>query len=164
MADYPSLYESVLTTLKPGGWYEQAEISVMAMSDDGSLDGTFLERWGPLAIRAGEAFGKSFSIAEDSYTLMKDAGFTNITRRTFKWPIGTWPKEMRMKQLGAYNRLGWEEGIDGWAMFLFTKYLGWQREEVQILIANIKRELRDPNIHAYQFITVCYGQCPPYRR
>ena len=55
---------------------------------------------------------------------MTKAGFVNVTYATFKWPIGTWPKDPKLKQIGAYNRLGWEEGIEGWAMYLFTNHLG----------------------------------------
>jgi hypothetical protein len=83
-----------------------------------------MERWGSLALECGEKFGKTFSIAEDSEGLMKKAGFINVTNRTFKWPIGIWPKDPKLKQIGAYNRLGWEDGIEGWALFLFTNHLG----------------------------------------
>ena len=123
VSDYPALYHEVLQALEPGGWFEQAEISVVAHSDDGSTAGTYLDKWGPLAHQCGEAFGKSFRIAEDSKALMEAAGFTNVTYRTFKWPIGTWAKDPKFKRIGAYNRLGWEDGIEGWAMFLFTNFL-----------------------------------------
>lgn len=109
-----------------------------------------MERWGPLAVECGEKFGKSFRIAEDLEEEMRKAGFVNVTYRTFKWPIGPWPKDSKYKQIGAYNRLAWEDGIEGWAMFLFTNYLAWQKEEVQILIAGIRKELRDHKIHGYQ--------------
>jgi hypothetical protein len=105
--------------LKPGGWYEQAEISVVPPSEDDSLRGTALEMWGPLALEGGDKFGKSCQIAKDTKELMEAAGFLNITYRTFKWP-----KDPKLKEIGAYNRLGWEEGMEGWAMFLFTKYHG----------------------------------------
>jgi hypothetical protein len=117
----------VHNALKPGAYFEQAEISVVPKSEDGSIRGTSMERWGPLALECGEKFGKSFSIAEDSEELMKKAGFVNVTYRTFKWPIGTWPKDPKLKQIGAYNRLGWEEGIEGWAMYLFTNHLNVRR-------------------------------------
>lgn len=124
VADYPTLYSEVMEHLKPGGWFEQTEISVVPKSEDESLNGTSLDTWGPLAWECGEKFGKSFRIAEDSKELMEAAGFVNVTYRTFKWPIGPWPKDPKMKEIGAFNRLGWDEGINGWAMFLFTKYLG----------------------------------------
>lgn len=124
VADYPSLYGSVMEHLKPGGWFEQAEISVVPKSEDGSIKGTSLEQWGPLAYEVGEKFGKSFKIAEESLGLMEQAGFVNVRRETFKWPIGPWPAERRMKEIGAYNRLGWDEGVNGWSMFLYTKFMG----------------------------------------
>lgn len=121
--DYAALYAEVLENLRPGGWFEQAEISVIPRADDGSLAGTALERWGPLAIEAGVAFGKSFGIAEEMRGLMEAAGFVNIRHYAFRWPIGPWPKDPLHKEIGRFNRLGWEEGMEGWAMFLFTRYL-----------------------------------------
>jgi hypothetical protein len=83
-----------------------------------------MERWGSLALEAGVRFGKSFGIAEESGELFKKAGFANVVYKMYKLPIGTWPKDARLKEIGAYNRLGWEEGMEGWAMYLFTKHLG----------------------------------------
>ena len=172
VADYPGLYKEVLDHLRPGGWYEQAEISVVAHADDGSLAGTTMEKWGPLALQGGEEFGKSFRIAEDMKTLMEASGFVNVTCHSFRWPIGTWAKDPKLKEIGAYNRLGWEDGIEGWAMFTFTKFLGvspnrscaqelsadstiqWRVEEIQVLIAAIRQELRTRSIHAYQYMSV----------
>jgi hypothetical protein len=124
VADYPALYSEAFSALKPGGWFEQAEISVQSKSADGSVNGTKLEKFGQLAIECGKRFGKSFSIAEESEKLITEAGFINVTCETFKLPIGQWPKDPKMKMIGAYNRLGIDEGLEGWAIFLFTKYLG----------------------------------------
>jgi len=158
--DYQALYSEALKALKPGGWFEQAEISVIIRSDDESTKGTYFEKFSALAIEGGKKFGKSFSIAEDSETEFKKAGFENVRYVTYKWPIGTWPKSQKYKTIGAYNRMAVEDGIEGWAMYMFTNVHGWQREEVQVLIAQIKKEVRDPKIHGWQYMTVCYGQKP----
>lgn len=160
VADYQALYAEVLTALKPGAWFEQAEISVLPTSDDGSTKGTYLEQWGSYALENGKKFGKSFSIAEDSPAEFHKAGFESVTYKQYKWPIGSWPKDPQLKRIGLFNRMAIEDGIEGWAMFLFTNVAGWSVQEVQILIAGIKRELRDPKIHAWQYMTVCYGQKP----
>ncbi|SPO05571.1 related to methyltransferase [Cephalotrichum gorgonifer] len=120
VADYPALYAQVLEHLKPGAWFQHAEISVVAVADDKSLEGTHLDRWGPLALEAGVKFGKSFSIAEDMEGFMRNAGFVNVERHMFPWPIGTWAKDPEMKRIGAYNRLGWEEGLEGGGRKKFT--------------------------------------------
>ncbi|KEZ38927.1 hypothetical protein SAPIO_CDS10265 [Scedosporium apiospermum] len=113
VADYPALYAQVLEHLKPGAWFEHAEISVVARCDDDSLAGTYLNRWGPLALTAGERFGKSFRIAEDMAELMRAAGFVN-----------------------------------------------WTPEQVHVLVAHLRKDLRNPSIHAYQYMYICYGQKP----
>ncbi len=33
-------------------------------------------------------------------------------------------------------------------MRLYTQLLGWKIEEVQVLLANVRKDLRDPKIHA----------------
>jgi ubiquinone/menaquinone biosynthesis C-methylase UbiE len=137
VSDYPTLYSEVYSTLKPGGWFEQTEISVQSKSDDDSIIGSNLEKFGQLAVEAGKKFGKSFTIAEDSEKLIKEAGFVNVKCKTFKWPIGPWPKDRKMKMIGAYNRLGIEEGLEGWAIFLFTKYLGVSSDPLQNLCVQV---------------------------
>ena len=37
-------------------------------------------------------FGMNFHIANDLGPLLEEAGYTNLTLKTIKVPIGTWPK------------------------------------------------------------------------
>ncbi|KAG9784220.1 hypothetical protein KCU88_g2848, partial [Aureobasidium melanogenum] len=124
IADYGAFYEEVLNHLQPGGWFEQAEISVVSRSDDGSTDGTYLEQWSQLALEGGDRIGKTFRIADELEDRMVDAGFVNVRCFRFKWPIGPWPKDPKLKEIGAYNRLACEQGIDGWALRPLTQILG----------------------------------------
>jgi hypothetical protein len=102
---------------------------------------------------------------------MVKAGFVDVVERRFKVPIGGWPADPRLQQLGLYNRLQWAEGIEGWSMYLLTNVLGvsrsigggdhrrmadkqlcqqWTREEVDVYLAKMRKGLQDPTIHAYQ--------------
>ena len=123
VADYSALYSEVLKHLKPGAWFEQVEMSVVPQSEDGSIKGTPFETWGPIAIEAGDKFGKSLRIEAESKDRMKAAGFEDVSCQTFKWPIGGWSRDQRMKEIGKFNALMWNTGMEGWAMHLFTKYL-----------------------------------------
>jgi hypothetical protein len=60
-----------------------------------------------------------------------------------------WPKDQRLKEMGIYNRLQWEQGIEGWCVFLLTNVLHWTGEEVSVYLAEMRRALRDKSIHAY---------------
>ncbi|EXJ77926.1 hypothetical protein A1O3_09085 [Capronia epimyces CBS 606.96] len=152
IADYPTFYAQVLTHLQPGAWFEQVEISVVSRSDDGSTDGTYLERWSELALEAGDRIGKTFRIADELEERMVRSGFANVRCHRFRWPIGPWPKDPKLKEIGAYNRLACEEGIDGWALRPLTQVLDWSIEEVQVLCAHLRRDFRDKHIHAYQYM------------
>jgi SAM-dependent methyltransferase len=122
VSDYGSLYRQVMAHLKPGGWFEETEVGVVPYSDDGSIRGTTLEEWGELSLTAGERFGRTLRIVDQTRDLMEAAGFSNITYRTFKWPMGPWAKDPKLKKIGLYNRMNWEEGMEGWLMFLFTTF------------------------------------------
>ncbi|KAL3472256.1 S-adenosyl-L-methionine-dependent methyltransferase [Aspergillus californicus] len=150
VADWDVFYNQAFTHIKPGGYIEQVEQSVVPKSDDGSINGTVFEEWGKVSLQAGEAFGKSLSILDEARDRMIKAGFVDVVERRFKVPIGGWASDPRLKQLGLYNRLQWEEGIEGWSMFLLTTVMGWAREEVEIYLSRMRKGLRDPKIHAYQ--------------
>jgi SAM-dependent methyltransferase len=123
VADYPKLYAEVLKALKPGGWFEQVEIDVVVQSEDGSIAGTGFEQWGPLSVEAGKKYGRSMRLLNTMRQDMIDAGFEEVKEVRFKWPIGGWPRERKMKEIGRYNGAAWDQGMEGWIMYLFTKFL-----------------------------------------
>lgn len=92
-------------------------------SFDGTHKGTVFEEWGKISLKAGDAFGKSLRIVDESAGYMKVAGFEQVTENRFAMPIGPWPKDKELKELGRYNRLQWQEGIENWSMFLLKQYL-----------------------------------------
>lgn len=65
-----------------------------------------------------------------------------------------------MKELGKWNYVHCDEGIEGWAMYLLTKVLNWTRDEVYDFLAEIRVALKDRSVHAYLPCTVVYGQKP----
>lgn len=77
-----------------------------------------------MSLEAGDAFGKTLRIVDESKDKMIAAGFDNVVEHRFKAPIGPWAKDPYLKELGRYNRLQWEEGIEGWTMMLLTRILG----------------------------------------
>nr|AIA09492.1 SAM dependent methyltransferase [Aspergillus nidulans] len=160
VADWDAFYKQALRSVKPGGWIEQVEQSVVPKSDDGTTVGTIFEEWGRVSLEAGEAFGKSLRIVDESRDRMIKAGFVDVVERRYKIPIGGWASDHRLKQLGLYNRLLWEEGIEGWSMYLLTTILKWSREEVELYLSRMRKGLRTPRIHAYQECTVVYGRKP----
>jgi hypothetical protein len=100
-------------------------MSVVPTSDDGSVteDGIFAQ-WGRVSLEAGDKFGKDLRIHEQIKGYLEDAGFEDIVERVYKWPFGPWSKDQRMKEIGMWNQLQWQEGIEGWCLALLTRVLG----------------------------------------
>ncbi|RPA77154.1 S-adenosyl-L-methionine-dependent methyltransferase [Ascobolus immersus RN42] len=159
--DWPKFYDEAYRALRPGGYIEQVEMSVVLESDDNSLpeDGIF-KLWGKVSVDAGETFGKTLRICDLMKGYIEDAGFEGVTQRVYKWPIGPWAKGTKMKEIGAWNRMQWEEGIEGWAIMLLTKVLGWSFTEVQAYLGRMRQAMNDPKQHAYHRLKVVYGRKP----
>lgn len=79
---------------------------------------------------------------------VRDAGFVNVKHEKFRFPLGQWPKDAHMKTIGQYNLAQVMAGLEAFSLRLFCHVLGWQKEEVLVLISKVRKELRDPNLHA----------------
>ncbi|KAL9577560.1 MAG: hypothetical protein Q9212_006290 [Teloschistes hypoglaucus] len=108
-----------------GTWAVLAELNPVLTCDDGSIKpGDAIDECGKLAIRFGEVFGKSLMVEEFMQDDIRRAGFTNVVKTTYKWPIGAWSNDAKLKELGRFNLRHWHEGLEGWTLRFYTKYLG----------------------------------------
>lgn len=111
--------------LSPGSYLEQAELSPVPKSDDGSIDADNIwDECGRLAVESGVRFGKTMQIQEKMKNLMEEAGFVDVVEKKFKWPIGAWSNDQKLKDIGRWNMYHWKEGLEGWTMALFTRVMG----------------------------------------
>ena len=126
------------------------EFGVVPKSDDGSVaeDSVFAE-WGRVSLAAGDAFGKSLRTVDEARPGIEAAGFVNVVEHRLKSPVGAWSSDPKFKEIGQYSRLMWQEGLEGWCMYLLTNYLHWHREEVLVYLARMRKMLNDKNVHCY---------------
>ncbi|KAJ5156603.1 hypothetical protein N7492_009406 [Penicillium capsulatum] len=147
-----------------GGWIEQIEVSTSVKSDDGTLPPeSALANWGrnitESAIRAGKAADVLPTMASD----IEEAGFVDIHEKTYKWPIGPWPRDKRFKDAGMVNMNHWMTGVEGWCMWLFTKFgspTPWSKEEVYVYCAMVRNEIKNPQLHAYHLARRVWARKP----
>jgi len=80
--------------MRPGGWFESQDFCGRILSDDNSLgDSTLPEMWRMFAESLGRYGMKYWYVANDDFgPLLEAAGFINVSAKTIKVPIGTWPK------------------------------------------------------------------------
>ncbi|CAI4213998.1 unnamed protein product [Parascedosporium putredinis] len=120
--------------------------------------GSAIERWTDLWLQVGSKIGVTFQAAEESYDAITAAGFVNVEQRILKVPLGPWAKDKQYKNWGQWYLAFILQGIEGFAVRSFTEVLGWSIEEAHLFLAEMRKNLQDPSIHAYSELRIVYGQ------
>ncbi|CRK14652.1 hypothetical protein BN1723_010432 [Verticillium longisporum] len=160
LADFPGFFQKAYENLTPGGWFEIADICPIT-SDDGTLtEDTSTHAWAMQLLEGTRKIGRPFDGAFDYKKQLEAQGFQNVQQVVFKWPQNTWPKDPKYKELGMWNLENITSGLHGLSAAVYTRVLGWSHEEMEVLLAKVRRELKDTRIHSYWPIYVVYGQKP----
>lgn len=98
---------------------------------------------------ACKILGRPFQDIPALVDVMREVGFVDVSIMKEKWPSNTWPKDPHYKTLGMWAHQNSIDGIEGWTIAPFTRALGWKKEEVQVFLVDVRRELKDTTIHAW---------------
>jgi len=160
-ADWKTYTQNAYDNLNPGGWVEMVDCLFPIQADDESLhaDHTIM-KWANLLVEGSEKLGRSLTDAKQHKQRLLEAGFINVEEKMFKWPTNTWPKDRKHKEVGLWTLANIDGGLEGLSMALLTRGCGWSKEEVLAFLAGVRRDMRNPRIHAYWPIVVVYGQKP----
>ncbi|KAF2146102.1 uncharacterized protein K452DRAFT_324137 [Aplosporella prunicola CBS 121167] len=161
VSDWDALYTEAFDSLKPGGWIEMQEYAIEYASDDGTLEkAKNLTKWIDQLNEASASFGKDMNMAKKHKGLMEKAGFVNVREQVFKVPVGPWAKDKALKEIGKYTIIHTIEAVEPFTLALFSRVLGYSKDEIDVLLAGLRKELRDPEIHIYTPFHFIYGQKP----
>lgn len=75
-------------------------------------------------------------------------------------PQSPWPKDRKLRELGRYHQANVLQGLESYTYALFTRFAGWKRKEIEVLLAGARRELQDLSIHLYTNVRFVYGRKP----
>ncbi|KAI9679520.1 MAG: hypothetical protein M1817_005542 [Caeruleum heppii] len=158
--NWPVLFQRI--KCKPGGWVECQELDVDARTDDGSLPkDSYIKKWCENQQAAAKIAGVTLRISGDILKeQMMQAGFTNIVIRNFRLPIGPWAAEEQKREIGAAQLVAMLEGIQGLTLALWTRFLGWSDQEVEVCLAHVRNEFKSKKVHSYWPLYAVYGQKP----
>ncbi|KAH7183588.1 S-adenosyl-L-methionine-dependent methyltransferase [Fusarium flagelliforme] len=148
--DWPVYLKKIYDNLTPGGWVEIQEIDVMARSDDGTLKpDSAITKWCKLLDEASVKLQQPYKSLHLFKDILSEAGFTEIVDMRFKWPINHWPKDKKYKELGVWHHENAASALESVTMAPITRAFEWTVDEVQVLLASVRKELNDPKIHGY---------------
>ncbi|KAK5054452.1 hypothetical protein LTR84_001342 [Exophiala bonariae] len=160
LGDPKALLRQSFEALKPGGWIELQDFAFPVRADDGTMAGTAFERLNESLMKALQLLGRDGGWAAQYAEFMSHAGFVNVVETRYKWPQNHWPKDKDLKMIGQWNMFNTLDGIHGFSARLCTKVLGMSVEEVELLLAQSRLDIKNPRIHAYWPIYIVYGQKP----
>ena len=136
--------------VKPGGWVEWQEKHPLFYSDDGSLkEDSAIATWGKTFFKAANELGTPASSPRHLKGWMLDAGFTDVEEHILKLPVGLWPKDKRLKNIGLFEMVNMDEGLGSLSMMLFTRALKWTPQEVELFLMDVRKDAKDSRIHSY---------------
>ncbi|KXH34978.1 hypothetical protein CSIM01_02014 [Colletotrichum simmondsii] len=159
--DWPRLVNQIYENLKPGGWVEFQESANTLYSEDGSLksDNAMVQMMDGL-MEACEKIGRTMDPAPSFKRWTQEAGFQNVGEQRFKLPIGSWPRDARLKEVGTLMGVNFLEGVEAFTAALFKDVLGWSPEEVTVLNAGVRAAVRKRDVHPIFDFIVVTGQKP----
>ncbi|KAF6808609.1 UMTA protein [Colletotrichum musicola] len=152
ISDWPAFYKQIFDNLNPGGYFEIKDIDIeyrsQALGDDLPEDHIF-RRWGKVFYEAADRLGKSLwqSRGKDRIAgALRDAGFVDVFQKTYPVPIGAWPKDPTLREVGICNLEFQDQSLEGFSMFMLTQIMGWERMESLVFVAECRKAFKDATL------------------
>lgn len=142
----------VLTTrhLKPGAYLELQCIYPLLRCDDGSTPpDSALMQFSRYALEASRLMGTPLACCDLYTSQMIDAGFEDVVEHRIKLPSGPWPKEKRLKLIGAFENDNLLRGLSGMSYRMFSKAFGWTAMQTEEFLVDVRRDLQNLRYHTY---------------
>jgi hypothetical protein len=118
--------------------------------DDASMPpGTPIAEWTEDLVKAADALGRPLTVAARFRELLEQTGFEAVVERRLRWPTNQWPRDRRAKELGLWTFGCLDGGLEGLTLALFTRGLGLSAEQTLARCVQVRKDLRNPRIHAY---------------
>ena len=72
---------------------------------------------------------------------MEKLGFTKVKEERYVWPLGDWPKDKALRELGSYSRVGLSDGLQAFGLHLLTRWGDYSVQEVEELVEAAKKDM-----------------------
>ncbi|KAF4459091.1 hypothetical protein FALBO_14151 [Fusarium albosuccineum] len=162
--DWNALFNEAYRCCAPGGWAQSCEADVHFYSDDGTTESEpVLKTWARLYEEGGKAMGRPFFLLQDQLQEkgFNEAGFTDIKVVDYKLPVGGWPKNPELAQVGQFVKLTLENDLEaGYTLLLWHNVLNWPKDNYQLFLMGMRKALRNRKIHSYMVVRYVYARKP----
>jgi hypothetical protein len=145
------MFEQAFRHLAPGGYIEMQDADYPAICTDDTLAGSTLNKWYSNIIAGAAAMGRDLGIVKHYKRWMEEVGFANVQEKLYRWPINTWPRDPHLKKLGFWFQHDLQDLATGLKPPLM-RGLGWSMEEVEVFLVDVRKDIKNRDIHAYHIM------------
>ncbi|EFX00611.1 methyltransferase type 12 [Grosmannia clavigera kw1407] len=161
IADDRALFRRVFENLKPGGYFEMQGVNPEFLSDDDTAKKALnANKWMQLMVDGAAKFGKPFDTPIHWKEKFIEAGFVDVKQEVRKLPIGAWPKDPKLKEIGRAQSYQELQVIDSYTPGLLSRGLGWSAIEINVFMPMVRTDLKNPDIHLYLPVYFVWGRKP----
>jgi hypothetical protein len=148
--DWPKLIRQSLENLKPGGFLEIAGTIPLIGCDDGMFpENTAYAELSKIYFDIGEALGATAWAPTYWKRQMEEAGFVDVQENRFKIPTSPWPKDKRLKKIGAFEHVHFRDGVGSLFLRGYTQLLKGDPNYLEVKLAQARKEIQNRNMHTY---------------
>jgi hypothetical protein len=150
---FENLYKQAFQAIAPDGWVEHFELDFpirSATNNDSLPECHPLNAWVNALVQAGDQSGLTFRITQDGRMReqIQKAGFVDVVEKTWKVPIGDWPTDPTLKQVGRYSVEFLSQSMVDMALCA-DEVLGWGGAKTQTLVQNARSALKNEPSRLY---------------
>ncbi|KAF4962544.1 hypothetical protein FSARC_9322 [Fusarium sarcochroum] len=128
IADEDKFFQSAFQNLNSGGYLELQAMRGYFMSDDDSIkNAKNAEAWAVAIRESSTKFGKPIDCVTEWKDKLIKAGFEDVHQKILKLPVGSWPKDPVLKEIGKCQLIQSCLAIDSYTPMLVEKVHGWTK-------------------------------------
>lgn len=79
-------------------------------------------------------------------TLLRDAGFTSVTKKLVRQPINGWSEDPEERERGQVYADCFDFGL---GISLFTRRLGWSYAKAEVFLVDVRKAARDEGMRVW---------------
>ena len=151
ISDISKLLRQCFENTTADGWLEMQVTPFPFTSYDRSLhEGTALYKWGKRLEAGIIELGHKIVSLPQYKALMQDAGYVDVKEVSFDLPSSGWPGVQNLKELGEYHLCMMLDGLEGLSLapMIRPERNKMSYEELQVFLAEVRKDLKNPEIHA----------------
>ncbi|RPA86305.1 S-adenosyl-L-methionine-dependent methyltransferase [Ascobolus immersus RN42] len=162
VADWSVLFKNCFDNLAPGGILEFQETDIgRAYSEDGSVKpGSPIAEYNKVLCEAGKILGREADITPKLVDFVKAAGFVDVKEIKMKFPVGSWPKDPRQKEIGTVVQEILQTGTEAYGLASLTRVLKWEPAKAKEFLASVVKDFNNRKIHTVYDLHVVIGRKP----